>query len=105
MESVFHHRVIIMLALSACACAQYTTASLGGSIADTTGARVAATKVSVKNTETGFTLSTVADSEGDFLFPRLPVGSYELTADKPGFSTYVQKGIGLTVNQLATQTI
>ena len=59
----------------------------------------------VRNIETGFALNTTTGDDGAFLFPRLPVGSYELTADKPGFSTYLQKGIQLTVNQLANQTI
>src|SRR3954447_10751365 len=97
--------VILALALSAAANAQYTTASLGGTVTDASGARVAGSRVSVNNIETGFALSTVTSGDGDFLFPRLPVGSYELRADKPGFSTYVQKGIQLTVNQLANQTI
>ena len=75
-----HRWVIIALTLSAAANAQYTTASLGEIVADTSGARVAGTKVSVKNTETGFALATDAGDDGSFLFPRLPIGSYELTA-------------------------
>ncbi len=97
--------VLLALTLSAVANAQYTTASLGGTVTDSTSAPVAATKVTVRNTETGFSLTTNSADDGGFLFPRLPVGAYELMADKPGFSTYVQKGIQLTVNQLASQTI
>ena len=66
---------------------------------------MAGTKVSVKHTETGFALAANAGDDGSFLFPRLPIGSYELTADKPGFTTYIQKGIQLTVNQRADQTV
>ena len=97
--------IIVALTLSAVANAQYTTASLGGSVTDASSAPVGGTKVAVRNTETGFALTTNSSDDGGFLFPRLPVGSYELMADKPGFSTYVQKGIQLTVNQLANQTI
>ncbi|MBZ5603955.1 MAG: TonB-dependent receptor [Acidobacteriia bacterium] len=92
---------ILALAVCSLARAQYTTASLGGNVMDTTGARIAGARLSVKNTDTGFALSTDAGEDGAFLFPRLPIGNYELTADKSGFSTYVQKGIQLTVNQIA----
>jgi hypothetical protein len=97
--------VMIALVFGALASAQYTTASLGGTVTDATGARVAGAKISIKNIDTGFAVNTDAGDDGSFLFPRLPIGSYELTADKPGFTTYVQKGIQLTVNQLADQTI
>src|SRR5439155_7975115 len=36
---------------------------------------------------------------------RLPIGSYELRVELTGFSTYVQTGITLTVDQAATQTV
>lgn len=102
-----HCRVFALFAfaLGSIAVAQYTTASLGGTVTDGSGARVPGARVAVRNVETGFALNTSTADDGAFLFPRLPVGSYELTADKPGFSTYLQKGIQLTVNQLANQTV
>ena len=42
---------------------------------------------------------------GAFLFPRLPVGSYELRVERPGFSRYVRTGITLTVDQAASLTV
>ncbi|HUS07885.1 MAG TPA: TonB-dependent receptor, partial [Bryobacteraceae bacterium] len=93
------------IAIIAAVSAQYTTASLGGTVVDSSGSPVPAARVSVRNVGTGF--STVANStdDGTFLFPRLPIGDYELTADKTGFAPYLQKGITLTVNQLANQNI
>lgn len=93
------------LIFSAISYAQYTTASLGGTVTDASNAPVAGTQIAVRNPQTGFAVTTASGEDGGFLFPRLPVGSYELTADKAGFSTYVQKGIQLTVNQVASQTI
>src|SRR5690242_21188512 len=40
-----------------------------------------------------------SQASGEFLFPALPIGNYKLTVTKAGFSTYVQTGIVLTVNQ------
>ncbi|PYV88151.1 MAG: hypothetical protein DMG05_16010, partial [Acidobacteria bacterium] len=82
--------------------AQYTTASMAGNVVDPTGAMVPDAKVTVRNTETGFEQTVSTGATGAFLFPRLPVGVYQLTVEKPGFSTYVQEGITLTVNQSAT---
>jgi Carboxypeptidase regulatory-like domain/TonB-dependent Receptor Plug Domain/TonB dependent receptor len=85
--------------------AQFTTASLGGRITDPSGAAVPAAGVMVRNTATDVTFSTTSQAGGEYLFPALPVGTYELTVTKSGFETYVQSGIVLTVNQAATQAV
>ncbi len=85
--------------------AQYTTASLGGSVRDSSGAVITDARVTARNTETGFAQTVTSDSSGSFLFSRLPVGSYELRVEKPGFSVYVQSGIQLTVDRMATQNV
>ena len=85
--------------------AQFTTASLSGTIVDPSGAAVPAATVTVQNTETGFTRTTKSGNGGDYLFPVLPVGEYTLTVAASGFETYAQKGIILTVNRAATQLV
>src|SRR5260370_42388241 len=81
--------------------AQYTTANLGGAVGDSTGAAVPEASVTVRNTETGFTQKTASSSAGTFLFPRLPVGSYQLKVEKDGFAAYEQTGITLNGDQSA----
>ena len=85
--------------------AQYTTADLGGTVVDSTGAAVPGAKVTARNTETGFSQDTTTSATGAFLFPRLRVGAYELRVEKDGFSTYVQSGITLVVDQAANVSI
>src|SRR6186713_2239655 len=74
--------ISIALIFSAISYAQYTTASLGGTVTDASNAPVAGTQLAVRNPQTGFSVTTTSGDDGGFLFPRLPVGSYELTADK-----------------------
>src|SRR3984893_18630429 len=81
--------------------AQSTTANLGGAVSDASGAAVAEAKVTVRNTETGFTQTTQSGNGGAFLFPRLPVGAYQLKVEKEGFTAYEQTGITLAVDQSA----
>lgn len=85
--------------------AQFTTASLGGSVTDSSGSVIVGATVTVRNVETGLTVSRTTDINGAYLFSRLAVGSYELVVGQPGFTTYQQSGITLTVNQAATQNV
>src|SRR5882724_6068531 len=85
--------------------AQYTTADLGGTVTDSSGAAVPEAKVTVRNTDTGFTQDTTSSSTGAFLFPRLRVGAYELRVAKDGFTSYVQSGIALAVDQAANISV
>ena len=85
--------------------AQYTTASLGGTITDPSGASVPDAAVAVRNVDTGYTQETQSGATGGFLFSRLPVGTYEIRVQKVGFSAYVGSGIRLAVDQMATQNV
>jgi hypothetical protein len=93
--------LIVGLPLSA----QFTTATFGGTVLDSTGAAVPSAKVTVSNTGTGFSQTVSTDANGAFLFSRVPVGAYQLRVDAQGFAAYVQSGIELTVNQVANQTV
>jgi len=85
--------------------AQFTTASLSGTVVDPSGGAVPGATVTVQNSGTAFSRATKTGSSGDYLFPSLPVGEYVLTVTKSGFQTYEQKGIVLTVNRSATQIV
>jgi hypothetical protein len=84
---------------------QFTTASLSGNVVDPSGASIPDAKVTVQNVDTGLTQAVNTGPSGDYLFPRLPIGNYKLTVEKGGFTTYVQSGIQLAVNQTATQAV
>jgi hypothetical protein len=96
---------LLVLAAASIMQGQYTTASLGGTVSDSTGAAVPEARVTVRNTDTGFALNTASDATGAYLFSRLPLGTYELRVERTGFSTHVQSGIRLTVDQMATQNV
>ena len=85
--------------------AQFTTASIAGTGTDATGAVVPDATVTINNVDTGLTVTVSTEPTGAYLFSRLPIGNYELTVEKAGFSTYVQAGITLTVNQAASQNV
>ena len=85
--------------------AQYTTARLSGTVVDKTGSAVPGATVIVEQAGTGYKQQVKSGEVGEYLFPSLPVGEYQLTVEMTGFNTYVQKGISLEVGQAASQNV
>ena len=77
--------------------AQGGTATISGSVTDTSGGAIAGAKVDVRNTGTGIVQSTTTDAQGHYTAPDLPIGVYDVEASSSGFSTVVRSGINLTV--------
>src|SRR5438046_6622924 len=80
---------------------QNFSAAISGVVHDTTGAVIPGTTVTAKHVETGLTRTVQTNEEGGYTMPQLPVGSYEMTAEKPGFRQQVRSGITLVVAQEA----
>src|SRR4051812_27351178 len=76
-----------------------TTASMKGTVRDTSGAVVPECTITMKNVETGMTRVAVTDANGSYNVTALPVGQYEVTAEKTGFKQSVRKGLNLVVAQ------
>src|ERR1035438_2469657 len=85
--------------------AQYTTARLSGIVSDPSGAVVAGAAITVQDVGTGYSQTANSTSAGQYLFPSLPVGTYQITVSMVGYNRYVQKGIVLSVNQAASQDV
>lgn len=77
--------------------AQGTTATILGTVTDSTGASIPGANIQVRNLGTGATQTSQSDPQGRYRVPDLPVGDYELAASKDGFATVLHKGISLTV--------
>jgi hypothetical protein len=82
--------------------AQQITANIRGSVLDPSGARVEAATVTAKQIETGLTRIAISDRQGEYVLVELPIGHYQLEVRAKGFQTYLQQGISLEVNQIAT---
>src|SRR5947209_6817426 len=96
--------LLLLLVLSAAlpsAVAQENTASITGTVLDSTGATIKGAKVTAKDVERGTSLVTNTNDSGTYDFPRVPVGNYEVSVAAQGFQTAVQKNVTLTLNQSA----
>lgn len=79
-----------------------TSANISGTVTDSSGAAVAGAMVTVQDVNTSFARTTSTDATGRYEVLALPVGEYEVHAEKPGFEKEVRTGIRLAVNQAAT---
>ena len=79
--------------------AQQITGTLVGSIHDAQGATVTGATVKATSDETGLAESAISNTQGEYRLGNLAVGRYSLQVTAPGFKTFVQKNIVLTVDQ------
>src|SRR5258708_28891072 len=94
--------LFFLIAVTALAAyAQYTTASLGGTVLDPSSAPVADAKITVQSLDTGLKRTTNSKADGTYAFTALPVGNYQISVEKPSFSNYVQSGITLVLDHAA----
>src|ERR1043166_5687220 len=77
--------------------AQTTSATISGTVTDSSGAAVPETSVRATNVATGVTQATTTSAEGRYRLPQLGIGDYEVSTQKVGFQDTVHKGITLTV--------
>ncbi|MCC6392308.1 MAG: TonB-dependent receptor [Bryobacterales bacterium] len=91
----------LLLALNLAPLFAQTTgsATLVGTVTDSTGAVIPGVKVVVANTETSIQTEGATNSEGYYYIPYLRPGTYNLTIEASGFKKYVRNGIELRTNE------
>lgn len=85
-----------MIAFFACmgfATAQTPTGSIAGVVRDPSGAAVSAAQVKVLSTTTGLARTISPSAQGDYGFPALLPGDYEVSVEAPGFQRTVRQAI------------
>src|SRR3989454_607252 len=94
--------IVALIAFGTClSFAQTSTATILGTVKDTSGALIPGVSITVKHTESGLTRTVVSGERGGYNVPLLPVGPYELTTTMPGFKQQVRTGINLVVGEEA----
>ena len=84
------------------AAAQNLTATVSGTVSDSTGAIIAGARVRVVNQNTGVVAwDSVTNSAGIYVAPQLPVGDYRVTAEQRGFKKFQVDHVTLAVDQMA----
>ena len=79
--------------------AQEATGKIVGTVFDQQGAVIPGAQVTVTDTATGVTSTGVTNKEGYFEVPNLPIGTYNVTVEQPGFDKIVTQAKELQINQ------
>jgi hypothetical protein len=79
--------------------AQAANGNIEGVVRDTTSAPIPGATVTVTNTDTGASRTSMTDSDGSYRAVLLPLGRYKLVAELQGFKTFEQRGINLSAGQ------
>src|ERR1019366_943244 len=94
--------ILIALCFLQGAFAQETTAGLLGIVKDPSGATIAKANIEVTGTSLLGNRKVQTDDGGNFRIAALPPGTYILTVTAPGFRTFKEPGIDLTVGRMPT---
>lgn len=79
--------------------------ALTGNVIDSTGAVVTNAKVSARNLATNVSYDTQTTDAGLYRLPDLPVGTYVVSIETPGFKAAKIENLVVTVGQTVTQNV
>jgi carboxypeptidase family protein len=78
-----------------------TFGDISGLVTDSSGAAVVGANVTATNPQTNLTRTTASNNSGNYSFPSLPPGLYDIKAEKQGFQSAVRTAVQLQVQQAA----
>jgi Carboxypeptidase regulatory-like domain len=90
--------VVLLFLVASIGSAQVAgTGTIQGSITDPTGAVIPGAAITISNVSTNVKHTLSSDSAGEYVFPNIDPGTYNVTVAFPGFETYVKTGNVLEV--------
>jgi len=90
----------VFILSSAFLLAQLNRATISGNITDPGGAAIPNAKVLARNSGTNSVVETITNGEGQFSFPNLPTGNYDVSAEAASFKRAERKQIELNVREV-----
>src|SRR5207244_3677778 len=91
--------VLLLTALSATAVfAQAVSATLVGTITDSSGGVVVNAKITATETNTGVSRTGTSNESGNYTFTNVPPGTYSVTAEQTGFKKVTRANVAVAVD-------
>lgn len=103
--SYFAEILVALVLFTQAATAQSTLGTIVGRVADPSNATVAGANITLREENTNLTSSQTTSSQGDYVFPNLKPGIYQLTFEAKGFSPSTLEHLVLEVNQTVRQDV
>ena len=105
-----HNRQLLAKCVSFCAAlffsfahayGQLNQGSLSGHVVDSSGAAVSHAQISARDLGTGIAVTSESNDAGEFRFPALPLGTYDVSVSAAGFKTARYAKVIIQVNSVA----
>ena len=93
--------LLFLMCVALPAVAQKFNGSLRGVVSDRSGAVVAGASVTITNKATGETLTAATNRDGEYEFPELSAGVYEVQVKQTGFKGFLSTGVEVHVSSTA----
>ena len=97
----FRHLALACFLGASLLSAQTVSTQILGLITDSSGAVITGATITAKRPATGDSRITSTNETGNYIFPLLDIGDYEISVAAPGFKTEVRSGIRLQLQQKA----
>jgi hypothetical protein len=81
------------------------TGTIAGTVTDPSSAGIAGITVVVTNSNQGIQNKATTDEHGDFAFPSLPVGTYQLEVQAPGFRPFRRNNITINADSALKEDV
>jgi outer membrane receptor protein involved in Fe transport len=98
--------LLVMLFVSILSWSQHTfRGGINGVVTDQSGAVIPGANVQLTNPATNVTLTTTSTSAGEYAFPELNLGKYDIVISASGFKTQKILGVPVSAGQIFTQPV
>src|SRR5580692_6041789 len=104
----FRHAIAcapILVLISAGTALGAVTGKIAGTVTDPSGAGIPMVSISVTNTAQGTETKVIADEHGDYIFPSVPVGTYDILFQAKGFRAEKRTGLVVDTNSEIAQNM
>ena len=99
MKNTFLYAALLSMAATLSFGQDVQSATVVGTVTDSSGAVVPNASVTVTNTATNVAARVRTNADGAYYVPFQPAGTYEITIESPGFKKYVRNAVVLQIGQ------
>jgi hypothetical protein len=93
---------LLILCVAAYPQAQSNAGDVKGSVLDQSGGAISKAKLTISDSERGIARTVQSGTEGEFNFPMLPPGRYQLRVEAEGFTSKVLEGVQVRVGDIVS---
>ena len=93
---------VVVCTRAAGAAAQMNTGEIAGVVRDASGAVLSGALVSATHQASGATVQRPTDADGRYFMPALRPGTWDLTAQLPGFAAQTRRGVVVEIGRTLT---